>query len=221
MAITMYGPNGHYRNKFGMAVGFRWKGLNVIRVYNDSPSNPKTADQVLARAYFALVGKMAGALSDVLRFTMRAFGTKNHTTPQGQFVKQNYSLVSGTAAEPDINYGMISLTPTGSKLTAVSLGEVDTSTPLTISVPVDDSYSDPAHNSVNDKLYLVVYSKTAGEMVISDGTAKRTSASVSLRVPSYWQGHFVEVYAFMAADETSARAGEFSKTLYCGSGRIA
>lgn len=217
----MFGPNGHYRNKFGMAVGFRWKGLNVIRVYNDSPNNPKTADQVLARAYFALVGKMAGALTDVLRFTMRAFGTKNHTTPQGQFVKQNYSLVSGTAAAPEIDYELLTLTPTNSKLTGIALGEVDMSVPLTVSVPVDDSYSDPAHNSANDKLYLVVYSKTANEMVISDGTAKRTSETVSVRVPGYWQGHFVEVYAFMAADETSARAGEFSKTLYCGAGRIA
>ncbi len=221
MAITMFGPNGHYRNKFGMAVGFRWKGLNVIRVYNDSPNNPKTADQVLARAYFALAGKMAGALGDALRFTMRAFGTKNQTTPQGQFVKQNYSLISGTADAPEIDYELISLTPTNSKLTAVALGELDVSTPLTVAVPVDDNYLDTNHNSANDKLYLVVYSKTANEMVISDGTAKRTSESVSVRVPGYWQGHFVEVYAFMAADETSARAGEFSKTLYCGAGRIA
>lgn len=217
----MFGPNGHYRNKFGMAVGFRWKGLNVIRVYNDSPNNPKTADQVLARAYFALAGKMAGALGDALRFTMRAFGTKNQTTPQGQFVKQNYSLISGTADAPEIDYELISLTPTNSKLTAVALGELDVSTPLTVAVPVDDNYLDTNHNSANDKLYLVVYSKTANEMVISDGTAKRTSESVSVRVPGYWQGHFVEVYAFMAADETSARAGEFSKTLYCGAGRIA
>ena len=131
------------------------------------------------------------------------------------------SFTSKVTVNVDVSY----VTPPKSPLTAVALGEVDFSTPLTVSVPVDDNYLDPEKNSANDKLYLVVLAKandlSEADAVYSDGTAKRSSESVSLRVPGFWQGRFVEVYAVLTADPLSQRAGECSKTLYCGSGRIA
>ena len=225
MAKELMGPNGGWLNKFGKTVGFRWKGLDVFRVYV-KPNNPKTQEQVLNRERFGLVGYIGGAMHDVLTMTMRTFAGKHHTVPQAQFVKQNYDLTSGTVGNVEINYELLSVTPSDSHLTPVALGELDTSTPLTIAVPVDSNYLDTNHNSANDKLYLVVLAKkdnngNEAEVTVSDGTAKRSSASVSVRVPDYWQGRFVEVYAFMAADEMSVRAGQFSRTLYCGSGRIA
>ena len=225
MAKELMGPNGGWLNKFGKTVGFRWKGLDVFRVYV-KPNNPKTQEQVLNRERFGLAGYIGGALHDVLTMTMRAFASKHHTVPQAQFVKQNYDKTSGTVGNVVIDYETMEITPSDSRLTAIELGELDTSVPLTISVPVDSNYLDPSHNSANDKLYLVVLAKkdsngNEAEVAVSDGTAKRSSESVSVRVPDYWQGRFVEVYAFMAADEMSVRAGQFSRTLYCGSGRIA
>ena len=225
MAKELMGPNGGWLNKFGKTVGFRWKGLDVFRVYV-KPNNPKTQEQVLNRERFGLVGYIGGALHDVLTMTMRAFAGKHHTVPQAQFVKQNYDLTSGTVGNVEIDYELLSVTPSDSRLTPIALGELDTSVPLTLTVPVDNSYLDTNHNSANDKLYLVALAKkdnngNEAEAVVSDGTAKRTSQKVDLTVPSYWQGRFVEVYAFMAADEMSVRAGQFSRTLYCGSGRVA
>lgn len=225
MAKELMGPNGGWLNKFGKTVGFRWKGLDVFRVYV-KPNNPKTQEQVLNRERFGLVGYIAGALHDVLTMTMRSFAAKHHTVPQAQFVKQNYDKTSGTVGNVVIDYETLEVTPSDSRLTTVALGEVDASTPLTVSVPVDDSYLDTNHNSANDKLYLVVLAKkddngNEAEVTVSDGTATRSSQNVSVRVPGFWQGRFTEVYAFLAADEMSVRAGQFSKTMYCGTVRIA
>lgn len=224
MAKELMGPNGGWLNKFGKTVGFRWKGLDVFRVYV-KPNNPKTADQVLNRERFGLVGYIAGTLHDVITMTMRSYATKKHSTPQAQFVKQNYPLTSGNVGEVEIAYDKVQITPTGSRLTEVALGEANFTTPLTVTVPIDDEYYDADHNSKNDKVYLVVlakkYNGIEAEVAVSDGTAKREDDHVTCAVPGYWQGRYVEVFAFVAADELSVRAGEFSKTVYCGSGRIA
>ena len=196
-----------FKGKVGTVVGSFWKGKKVMRAYNEFPTNPRTSAH------------------DFLKMTLRGYANGEQNSLIGQFVGQNINSVNVSGSTVEVDYETLSLTPPKSPLTAVALGEVDFSTPLTVSVPVDDNYLDPEKNSANDKLYLVVLAKaddySEADAVYSDGTAKRTSESVSLRVPGFWQGRFVEVYAVLTADPLSQRAGECSKTLYCGSGRIA
>lgn len=222
MAKTYMGPNGGWIKKFGSSVGFRWKGIDVIRAYVKYVTNPDTDAQKLEREKFSVAGKLAGSFNQVCNLTMRRFATAKKTTPAGQFVKQALAgAISGTLGNVEVDYEQLSVTAPDAGLTRVALGEVDFGTPLTVSVAIDDAYTDTRFNSPDDKVYLVVYSKTDGTVIASDGTAKRTSENVSVRVPGYWQGHFVEVYAFVDADALSQRAGMTSPTLYCGSGRIA
>lgn len=106
------------------------------------------------------------------------------------------------------------------ELTGVALGEANFTVPLTVSVPIDDSYSDPRYNSDDDQVFIVVYSKTNDRAIISEGV-KRTGESVSVTIPSYWQGHYVEVYAYVVGAAGTVSEGLVSDTIYCGQGRIA
>ena len=222
MAKTYMGPNGGWIKKFGSSVGFRWKGIDVIRAYVKYVTNPNTDAQKLQREKISIAGKLAGALNEILNMTMRRYATEKKTTPAGQFVKQTLAdAITGTLGNLSVQYDHVSITAPDAHLTEVACGEANFATPLTVTVPIDDSYFDNRFNSEEDKVYLVVYSKTAGQTVVSDGTAKRDSESVSVNVPGYWQGHFVEVFAFVDADPFSKRAGMTSPTIYCGSGRIA
>lgn len=206
--------------KVGTVVGAFWKGKKVMRGYNEFPANPKTSKQELQRAKFGLLASIGGALLHALHVGMKSYSDLHASTELGAFMRLNLSKVSGETPETlEVDYETLSVSE--GRLTTVALGEVDFSTPLTVSVPVDDSYLNTDFNSGDDRLYLAVYSKSGGESVLSDGTAKRTSDSVSVRVPGYWQGHFVEVYAFMKSADSAADPEVCSKTLYCGSGRIA
>lgn len=206
--------------KVGTVVGAFWKGKKVMRGYNEFPADPKTSKQELQRAKFGLLASIGGALLHALHLGMKSYSDLHASTELGAFMRLNLNKVSGETPEAlEVDYETLSVSE--GRLTAVALGEVDFSTPLTVSVAVDDNYLDPDFNSADDRLYLAVYSKTGGEAVLSDGTSKRTSESVSVRVPGYWQGHFVEVYAFMKAADSAADPEVCSKTLYCGSGRIA
>ena len=176
-----------FKGKVGTVVGSFWKGKKVMRAYNEFPSNPRTSAQLIQRQKFALIASLGGVFSDFLKMTLRGYANGEQNSLIGQFVGQNINSVNVSGSTVEVDYETLSLTPPKSPLTAVALGEVDFSTPLTVSVPVDDNYLDPEKNSANDKLYLVVLAKandySEADAVYSDGTAKRTSESVSLRVP--------------------------------------
>ena len=190
-------------------------------------ANPNTDRQKLTRKKFALLGSLAGVFTEFLKMTMQAYAIAKKTTPQGQFVKQNYECFEHPESleQLAVEYETLSLTPPGAGLTPVAPGEANFDTPLEVSVAINDGYYNADKNSANDKVYLVVLSKanefSDADVVYSDGTAKRTDDQVSVTVPSYWQGNFVETYVVVMADPLSQRAGDWSRTLYCGSGRIA
>ena len=222
MAKTILGPNGGWQGKFGMSVGFTWRGLFIQRAYKSIVANPDTDAQRLQRATFALIGKLSGHVTKILKMTYRSLAVEKKSTPQGMFIEQNFSKVTGSTPQSvAIAWEDLILTPEQSELTAVAPGEANFDTPLSVEVTIDDGYSDPDWNSANDKVYLVVYSKTNDMAILSDGSAKRTDDKVTVTVPGFCQGDFVEAYVYVMADPASVRAGEFSRTIYCGSGRIA
>ena len=204
--------------KVGTVVGSFWKGKKVMRGYNEFPANPNTASQELQRAKFALLGSLGGDLLNALQIGLHACAAENASTEVGEFTRLNLSKVSGSIDHLEVAYEELMLS--NGSVTAVAPGEADFDTPLEVSVAIDDGYIDTRFNTANDVVFLVVYSKTSHQAVISDGSATRSDDQVSVTVPGYWQGDFVETYVFVK----SAKAGETdhcSDTIYCGSGRIA
>ena len=204
--------------KVGTVVGSFWKGMKVMRGYNEFPANPNTASQELQRAKFALLGTLGGDLLNALQIGLRSCAAERASTEVGEFTRLNLSHVSGTIDNLAVAYEELVISSGG--VTLVAPGEANFDTPLTVSVTIDDGYTDARFNTANDVVYLVVYSKTHRQVVISDGSATRSDDHVSVTVPGYWQGDFVETYVFVR----SAKADDptlCSDTIYCGSGRIA
>ena len=211
-----------FKGKVGTVVGSFWKGKKVMRAYNEFPTNPRTTAQVMQRQKFATIASLGGAFSNILKMTLKGYANGEQNSLIGQFVGQNIDYVTVSGSTVEVSYDKLELTPPDHNHTPVALGEANFSTPLTVSVPIDDSYYDQRENSEDDKVYLVVYSKTGQGVMVSDGTAKRESDQVSVSVPGHWQGHYVEVYAFVMGDPTlDLTRGHWSETIYCGSGRIA
>lgn len=205
--------------KVGTVVGSFWKGKKIIRGYNAFPKESHTEEQELQRAKFGLLGEMGGALLKAIKVGLKEYAAEQMSTEVGEFVKVNMKNVSGTVNHLEVAYDKMILSD--GNLTGVALGEADFTTPLTVSVPIDDSYIDTRFNSEDDRVYVAVYSKTNGTAVVSDGSHKRSGEHVNVTVPGFWQGHYVEVYAFVKASANAADPQMCSETIYCGSGRIA
>ena len=205
--------------KVGTVVGSFWKGKKVIRAYNEFPKQSNTDLQELQRAKFGMLGEMGGALLGALQLGLKEYAAGQVSTEVGEFVKLNMENVSGSVHNLEVAYDKLILSK--GNLTEVALGEANFATPLTVSVPIDDSYYDSRFNSEDDIVYLIVYSKTNGTAVMSDGSVKRSDEQVSVSVPGYWQGHYVEVFAFVKSAAESDDPYNCSQTIYCGNGRIA
>lgn len=205
--------------KVGTVVGSFWKGKKVIRAYNEFPKQSNTDLQELQRAKLGTLGEMGGALLAALQLGLKEHAAGQVSTEVGEFVKLNMKNVSGSVHHLEVAYDKLILSK--GNLTEVALGEANFATPLTVSVPIDDSYYDQRENSEDDIVYLVVYSKTNGKAMMSDGTTKRSEDHVSVSVPGYWQGHYVEVFAFVKSAAKSDDPYNCSPTIYCGNGRIA
>ena len=224
MAKIYVGAYGTFKNSFMNAVQYKWRGLIVGREYNGTPNNPNTIKQQTVRAKFRMLANMAGALSQVLEITMHRFGVQAKTTPQGQFISQNFGAFTGGLQTNNlaINYEEIKLTAPDAKLTGVGLGEASFSTPKRVVVPIENGYINSEVNSANDRVFLVVVNTVKNLAMVSDGSATRSDSEVKLDVTGDWAGDYVEVYVFvMAAVNTPHDPNAVSATIYGGTGTIA
>lgn len=207
------------KNAAGNLVFYTRAGEQIARARPEFVSNPKTANQTLARKRLAFISTMAKGLDTALDlgFADKVNGLQSS---RNFFVKENYAKMSGTAEAIAIDYTTLQLTSANSDVEILSLGELDTATPLKVSVATADGYSDSPTAKATDKGMLVVYSMTANRaMVATVNNVRTTSTAWTVTVPGNWQGHFVQVWAFVFRGE--GKEAIASKTLYCGQGRIA
>lgn len=207
------------KNAAGNLVFYTRAGEQIARARPEFVSNPKTEGQTLARKRLAFISKMAKGLDTALDlgFADKVNGLQSS---RNFFVKANYGKITGTAENIQIDYETLQLTSANSDVEIVSLGELNTSVPLQISVPTNDGYSGSPTAKATDKGMIVVYSKTAHRAVVATINNVRTDdTSWACPVPGNWQGHFVEVWAFVFRGE--GKEAIASETIYCGSGRVA
>ena len=205
--------------KVGTVVGSFWKGIKVMRSYNDFPSNPKTSAQQLQRAKFALLGKVGGALNEVLCIGLHNDATKHVSTPVGEFMDLNLPHVTGTAENPAIDWESLSISD--GSLTPVGMGELDLSSAGKVKCAIE-SPNTSKFNSEHDAVYLVAINTVRNEAAMNDDGAKRnTSEDIVIECPSYWTGEQVQVYAFVKAAPGAKDPTRTSPTIYVGHGAVA
>lgn len=183
--------------------------VNGVKYSDSIAANP---DAVIS----SILTTMGEGMSSAITIGLNAAAAANNTSTLQEFINRNYEYVDPTETELNrVQYDEIEVS--SGDLTGVALGEANFATPLTVTVPIDDSYSDERFNRDDDQVFIVVYSKTNNRGILSAGK-DRISESVEVMVPSYWQGHYVEVWAFVQSAEDPTHV---SDTIYCGSGRIA
>lgn len=184
---------------------------------DNEPADPAAAERQRNAAIAEFLTKINTPMKPQTSIGLREYAAANNMSNDEAFVALNKEFVSGTIDNLELDYENTKVSD--GTLTAIAMGEPDLSTPLTVTVPIDDNYLDPEFNSADDIVHVVAYSKTGNEA--RWGTARRQDTEVSFRVPGYWQGHFIEIYAFVEGAEDSPNPGVCSRTLYCGAGRIA
>lgn len=207
------------KNAAGNLVFYTRAGEQIARARPEFVSNPKTENQTLARKRLAFISQMAKGLDTALDlgFADKVTGLKSS---RNFFVKENYAKMTGTAEAIVIDYETLKLTSANSDVEILSLGETSFEVPLQVSVATEDGYSGSPTAKATDKGMLVVYSKDAHRAMVATVNNVRTdNTSWSVTVPGNWQGHFVEVWAFVFRGE--GKEAIASDTIYLGSGRIA
>lgn len=206
------------KNAAGNLVFYTRAGEQIARARPEFVRNPQTSAQLLRRAYLSFISKMAKGLDSALDLGYTDIVTAL-VSSRNWFTKRNYAQLSGTVDSVAIAYDKVVLSNPHAEVNVMATGEANFATPLTVILPVDDPYTDDDFGKATDGCVMAVYSKTNGLAVMKHTDEARGRNSIELTVPSYWQGHYVEVWCFMTRGTGSEMI--CSETWYCGSGRIA
>lgn len=194
---------GGISGKLGNVVfgGTSKNGEAVMRKYNPTPTNPKTARQTLSREIFATA---VATLRPVLRVIR--IGWQN-VDPKRQF--QNAVAIA-------IPRGNDVVTVSGSHVSGVNmtnlaacfskdeLGSLTCGTPdfdvaghVSVDVSVPDSMTrDAGGNEVKVGLVAFVINKDTQQMAMTQIVAQNSPQTVSIEVPAEWSGLTGHVYVF-------------------------
>lgn len=195
--------------------------IRGVAAGDNEPADPAAAERQRNAAVAEFLAKINAPMKPQTSIGLREYAAANNMSNDEAFVALNKEFVSGTIDNLELDWENTKVSD--GNLTAVALGEVDTSEPLAVSVAIDDNYLDPTFNSADDKVHLIVLAKATDDHGYEArwATGVRSDAKVTVTVPGYWQGYFCEVYAFVEGAEDSPNPGVCSRTLYCGAGRIA
>ena len=219
MSKYYQGYLGSQQGKLGNGVGRRWKGRNVMAVYQPQVSQPNTEAQLIVRARFGRISQLASALLNAIVVGMGYRAKGYRLTESNVFIRRNWDQVTAlTHDDVTVNYSALRLSE--GSLPEATYGAVDygTGTHLHIEAPLTGGADQPGA-SANDLVYLVAYCPDRNQAVLGSPSL-RSAEKVSANVPASWDGMEVHVYAFAVSDPVSPRKS-CSVTTYLGSGEVA
>lgn len=195
--------------------------IRGVAAGDNEPADPAAAERQRNAAIAEFLAKINAPMKTQTTIGLREYAAAHNMSIDEAFVALNKEFVSGPIDSLVMDYENTKVSD--GTLTGVAMGEPDYSTPLTVTVPIDDNYLDPNFNSADDTVHLIVLAKANDEHGYDArwGSCKRSESEVSFRVPGYWQGYFCEAYVFVEGAENSPNPGVCSQTIYCGAGRIA
>lgn len=206
------------KNAAGNLVFYTRAGQQISRGRPEFVRNPNTPAQVLRRAYLKYISGLARQFDRATDIGFSVLVDALHSS-RNFFVKKNYENLSGTADVVEIAWDKVQLTEPNPEVNGVALGEPNFATPLQVTVPIDDDYSDPDYGKATDVGFFIVINKTNNQAISKTLASVRAADHVDIAVPGNWQGAYVEVYGFVYRGTPSEAI--CSETIYCGTGRIA
>ena len=208
------------RNKVGNIVNYIRAGQMISRAYVAKIRNPKTPEQVLARARFTELTKLAKGLAPAL--SIGFYGTADAlVSGRNVFIKKNYRIISGDDPD-DLSVGYDEMVVADGGGVNVEFGAADFASPLKVKVSWSNPFAAVPSANSDDKVYIVVYCPGVGYSVMKEaGTRNSGGDPVEVDIPSFMQGQKVHVYGFVVGSKNNTGFENVpSKSNYIGFGII-
>lgn len=149
----LFGITGLVVGKLGGAVYAVRNGVQIARVYNPSPAQPKTEKQVEAQAKLKLLSQLAASIAPVI-----AIARKGIVSGRNQFTQRNYEFTSYGGNAASIPMGDILLTASNAGFPAF---RVNRSSGEYIRVSLLENVS-----TMWDRVVYVVLKKTSSQQIM-------------------------------------------------------
>lgn len=209
-----------FKGKIGTVVGAKWRGgIWYQRAYSDDVKNPRSDNQQIVRARFSALAELAHGFltAHTLGFAADALARPTMTTGN-VFFRRNWSHVTASGRE-SVNVDFTGLVCAAGPAVNVHFNAPQFDTPLQVDVDFDDNMEVIGADS-EDLVYVFVYCPDAKAGVLST-PAKRHDQTISVPVPSYWNGMKVHVYGFIKNwNGNPSRPNAVSDSMYIGTGNI-
>ena len=197
MAITQNPITGRTKKKFGTAVFSKQFGKNTMRTKPMDVKNPKTPKQLDQRQKFAIMVELARLLMGFIRVTFKqaSIGMSEFNA----FVKSNISTaITGAFPYYTIDYSKLIVSK------GVLTGSIDGAASASSGSIVDITWTDNSGNGdaqATDYAVLLLINEGKKSIAQEVSSNTRADASLSVTVPSSWEGSNVHVYlSFKDAD---------------------
>ena len=204
-------PNGMpYLGKVGNTLTKpTMKGYIQIQEYDPAKYNPtSTEEQIKVRARFRELTRIAHKCPDIMFFGLRQKAAQGNMTPRNWFVHLNWDNVRCTnvstarQGETITNWPELVFNPYGPR--PVNFGpNLDLSEPLTVTVSILDNGMWPA----DAKVAILAICPEADGAMVSDFVSA-SAHTLTLAVPTNWNGLNVHVYGFSLTNVTPLNATE-------------
>lgn len=225
MAIITGGLHGQAKKRVGNVVYRKWRNLDVAAKYQPNVSNPKTEAQELVRTRFGAASVLAGNFGAALVLGFKSIVAGTKVPPKSYFIKKNWSFIhADNPGAATIDYSELKISD--GPIMAPSFGTLDTNTPLTVKVPINDNSGQTVSSS--DEVRLVIMCPENGQTILSEAVT-RGDESIEVTVPSSWNGMRVHVWGFATWGKEvlsvqgipiNHTMGDASPSIYIGSGDI-
>ena len=216
MSKNYQGILGPQIGKIGPVVGYRWKGRDVYRGYVRYAKNPRTADQILARAKFAMLMALSRALSTAVNRGFGYVAQYMQMFPRNVFSKLNAANISGATPQA-LAVSFADLQISDGPLTPVSGGTVliqDGNLKYT----AEDGGQYGCFDDLLDRVMCIAYNPSKGYSVMNGATRENAqNTGITLAIPDAWNGDKVQIYAFAYTTVSEpTRYEDYDGTVYPG-----
>lgn len=207
---------GGFSGTVGTVVGSTNKnGDDIIRAKSKKSRSASTVGQVKQQTKFGLVTGFMQGLNPVIKSGMKQVASAENISPFNFACR--YALtnaISGTDEQPEMDYSKVIISDG-------KLSRISGATAAHSNGNIQFNWSDKVENAVNkltDKVCLVVFNVSNGELSYSEGELLRTAKTATLPIPYSETGDKLLFYLYFqsATDPTLV-----STSQYLGSAVIA
>lgn len=208
MGKQLGGINGPYVGRIGNVVGYQWKGMWVARAVASEFHDAKSERQLEQRGRFKASVCLAARLRDILLIGFRQMAQQVHKTEYNYFQKVNNGCLTWDGERLVVDYPNLRLSE--GPVAPVAFTHVECgmmSDELVIAFE-----KNPEHRQCNsgDRVYVAAVNAVREEAVLSLPVYRRMG-SITVILPSYWEGEEVHLYGFVQDN-----AGRCSESCYLG-----